>query len=34
MSGYSAKRRLRIVDLPAPEGPEMTIGRTSEADVL
>lgn len=25
--GYSAKRRLRTVDLPAPEGPEMTMGR-------
>ena len=27
MSGCVAKRRLRIVDLPEPEGPEMTIGR-------
>lgn len=27
VSGWSAKRRLRIVDLPEPEGPEMTIGR-------
>ena len=25
--GWSAKRRFRIVDLPEPEGPEMTIGR-------
>lgn len=29
-SGYSAKRRFRIVDLPAPEGPEITIGRCVE----
>jgi len=27
VSGWSAKRRLRMVDLPEPEGPEMTIGR-------
>lgn len=27
VSGCSAKRRFRIVDLPEPEGPEMTIGR-------
>jgi len=27
VSGYSAKRRFKIVDLPEPEGPEMTIGR-------
>lgn len=27
VSGCSKKRRLRIVDLPEPEGPEMTIGR-------
>ena len=26
LSGYSAKRRLRIVDFPVPLGPEMTIG--------
>ena len=25
--GWSAKRRLRRVDLPAPEGPEITTGR-------
>lgn len=29
VSGWSAKRRLRIVDLPEPEGPEITIGRCS-----
>jgi hypothetical protein len=28
-SGYSANRRLRRVDLPAPEGPETTMGRWS-----
>ncbi len=28
MSGYSAKRRLRSVDFPAPLGPETTIGRS------
>lgn len=27
VSGCEAKRRLRIVDLPEPEGPDMTIGR-------
>jgi len=27
VSGCSAKRRFRIVDLPEPEGPDMTIGR-------
>lgn len=27
VSGWSAKRRLRMVDLPEPEGPEMTMGR-------
>lgn len=26
-SGYSDRRRFRWVDLPEPEGPEMTIGR-------
>lgn len=26
LSGYSAKRRLSIVDLPVPLGPEMMIG--------
>lgn len=31
MSGYCAKRRLMIVDLPEPEGPDMTMGRTSDA---
>ena len=25
--GWSAKRRLRMVDLPEPEGPEITMGR-------
>lgn len=27
VSGYSANSRLRRVDFPAPDGPEMTIGR-------
>lgn len=27
VSGWSAKRRLRTVDLPEPEGPEITMGR-------
>lgn len=27
VEGWVAKRRLRMVDFPAPEGPEMTIGR-------
>lgn len=27
MSGWAAKRRLRSVDLPAPDGPDITIGR-------
>jgi hypothetical protein len=27
MSGCAAKRRVRMVDLPAPEGPDMTTGR-------
>ncbi len=27
MSGWSLKRRVRIVDLPEPEGPDITIGR-------
>lgn len=27
VSGWSLKRRVRIVDLPEPEGPEITIGR-------
>lgn len=27
VSGCSAKRRFSIVDLPEPEGPEMTMGR-------
>lgn len=26
-SGYSSKRRFRIVDFPAPEGPDITIAR-------
>lgn len=30
VSGWSAKRRLRMVDLPEPEGPEMTMGRCFE----
>jgi len=25
--GWSLKRRVRIVDFPLPEGPEITIGR-------
>ncbi len=29
MCGWSAKRRLRIVDFPEPEGPDITIGRWS-----
>ncbi len=29
VSGWSAKRRLRIVVLPEPEGPDITIGRCS-----
>jgi len=29
VSGWSAKRRLRMVDLPEPEGPEITMGRRS-----
>lgn len=29
VSGWSAKRRLSMVDLPEPEGPDMTIGRWS-----
>lgn len=28
LSGYSAKSFLRRVDLPVPEGPETTMGRT------
>ena len=28
LSGYSAKRRLSSVDLPTPEGPDMSRGRT------
>jgi hypothetical protein len=31
-SGYSANRRLRRVDFPAPEGPETTMGRWSEEE--
>src|SRR5690349_8575752 len=27
--GCASKRRVRMVDLPAPEGPEMTIGRAA-----
>ena len=27
VSGWSLKRRVRIVDLPEPEGPDITIGR-------
>ena len=27
MSGWSLNRRVRIVDLPEPEGPDITIGR-------
>lgn len=27
VSGWSLKRRVRIVDLPVPEGPDITIGR-------
>ena len=27
VSGWSAKRRLRIVDLPDPEGPDITMGQ-------
>ena len=27
VSGWSIKRRLSIVDLPDPEGPDITIGR-------
>ena len=27
VSGCAAKRRLRIVDFPEPEGPDITIGR-------
>lgn len=27
VSGWSLKMRVRIVDLPEPEGPDMTIGR-------
>lgn len=27
MEGYAANSRLRMVDFPEPEGPEMTIGR-------
>lgn len=34
LSGKSSKRRLRIVDLPAPEGPLITMGLlASIADV-
>lgn len=34
VSGWAAKRRLRIVDLPVPEGPEITIGRCSCVAVI
>lgn len=27
VSGWSLKRRVRIVDFPEPEGPDITIGR-------
>jgi hypothetical protein len=30
LPGNSSKRRLRMVDLPAPEGPEITIGWWAE----
>lgn len=33
MAGWAAKRRLRRVDLPAPEGPDITIGRFFGATV-
>ena len=33
VSGWSANRRLRIVDFPDPEGPEMTIGRCFSVNV-
>ena len=29
VSGWSANRRLRIVDFPEPDGPDITIGRWS-----
>lgn len=29
VSGWAANKRLRIVDFPVPEGPEMTTGRWS-----
>lgn len=34
ISGWAAKRRLRIVDLPVPEGPDITIGRCSCVAVI
>lgn len=34
VSGWAAKRRLRIVDLPVPEGPEITIGRCNCVAVI
>ena len=34
VSGWSAKRRFRIVDLPAPLGPEITMGRGEECMVV
>jgi len=30
LPGNSSKRRFRMVDLPAPEGPEMTMGWLAE----
>lgn len=34
LEGYSAKRRERIVDLPAPLGPLMTMGVLEERAVV
>lgn len=30
LSGWSAKRRLSMVDLPVPDGPDITTGRGAE----